>query len=94
MLQDEIAQKESIIKSISDNRWLISPESIRTYRSIAEKLRVPYAFDYLSEGESVGYNATASVFAQSCSDGLDQSKIDSFVKTLDQDTYLVYMEGQ
>lgn len=94
MLQDEIAQKESIIKSISDNRWLISPESIRTYRSIAEKLRVPYAFDYLSEGESGGYNATASVIAQSCSDGLDQSKIDSFVKTLDQDTYLVYMEGQ
>lgn len=93
-LQDEIAQKESMIKSISDNRWLISPESIEAYRSVAENLRIPYASDYLSEGESGGYNAIASVIAQYCSDGLDQSEIDSFIKTLDQVTYLVYMEGQ
>lgn len=93
-IRDEIAQKERMIESLSSSRWQISPESISVYRSVAETLRVPCDSEYLSEGESGGYGAIASVIAQYCSDGLEQSEIDSFIKELDRVTYLVYMEGQ
>ena len=94
VLRDEIVQKERVIESVSADRWQISPKSIAVYRSVAENLRVPYDSAYLAEDESGGYNAIASVIAQYCSDGLEQAEIDSFIKALDQVTYLVYMEGQ
>lgn len=93
-LREEIAQKEAMIESVEEHQWLISPESIEAYRAVAQNLRIPYASVYLSEGGSGGYNAIAAVIAQYCSDGLEHPEIDSFIKALDQVTYLVYMEGQ
>ena len=94
ILRDQITQKERLIESVAASRWMISPESIAVYRSVAENLRVPFDSAYLSEGESGGYNAISAVIAQYCSDGLEAAEIDALIKELDRVTYLVYMEGQ
>lgn len=94
ILRDEIAQKERMIESVAESRWMISPESISIYRSVAGNLRVPFDSPYLSEDESGGYNAISAIIVQYCSDGLEAAEIDAFIKELDRVTYLVYMEGQ
>ena len=83
-----------MIESVAESRWMISPESISIYRSVAGNLRVPFDSPYLSEAESGGYNAISAIIVQYCSDGLEAAEIDAFIKELDRVTYLVYMEGQ
>lgn len=92
-IQEEIDQKKLMIERVADNEWSISDESIQAYRDVVEHLRIPYDSAFLGENMTGGFAAISEIIARFCADGLTTDELGTFIKALDQVTYMVYAEG-
>lgn len=74
---DAIAQKEAQITSVQDD-WLISAESIANYRSVAQKLVIPYGGPFF--GGNAGLEAPETVIDAVCGQELSEVSLDSLLE--------------
>lgn len=92
-IEDDIIEKQAMIEHVTANRWDISAESIETYRSIAQHLRIPFQSALLIQGEGSGYDILYSVVSQHCADGLEAGEIDALITELDRVATMINLEN-
>lgn len=93
-LEDRIVQTETMIKSIAENPWEISPQSIELYRQIAQNIYVPYQSVLLVQGRSGGYQALYNVVLQYCSGEFNSGIVDAMINELNRVAMMVDIENQ
>ena len=93
-LEDRIVQTETMIGSVSENPWEISPQSIELYRQIAQNIHIPYQSVLLVQGSSGGYQALYDVVLQYCSGEFNSGTVDAMINELNRVAMMVDMENQ
>ena len=92
-IEEEIVQKQLIIEYVSENKWDISPESIDTFRAIAQNIYIPYQSVLLSKGSGGGYNTLISVIYQHCSDSFGAGEIEALIADLNRVSTMIDLEN-
>lgn len=93
-LQDTLSQRESALVRLEKNQWEISQESIESYRSIAENLKIPYWSVFLSDAENSGMTVIAPIIQKFCDQGMQASNVDLFIQDLDRVARMIFLERQ
>ena len=93
-LEDRIVQTETMIESVSENPWEISPQSIELYRQIAQNIHIPYQSVLLVQGSSGGYQALYDVVLQYCSGEFNSGTVDAMINELNRVAMMVDMENR
>lgn len=92
-IEEEIVQKQLTIEYVSENKWDISPESIDTFRAIAQNIYIPYQSVLLSKGSGGGYNTLISVIYQHCSDSFGAGEIEALIADLNRVSTMIDLEN-
>jgi len=92
-IMESTASKTAAIENIEENSWLISPEGIENYRSVAQYMRIPYASVFLTEDESSGLASLQPVIERYCTQGLSADTIDRFIGELNRISQMIHSEG-
>ena len=93
-IADQIAQKQSTIEYVAENKWDISPESIEIYRDVAQNLYIPYQSALLSQEAGGGDDMLRSVVAEHCGNGLQAGEIEALIADLDRVSTMIDLESE
>lgn len=92
-IEEEIAQKQLTIEYVSENKWDISPESIDTFRAVAQNMYIPYQSALLSKETGGGFDTLVSVVYQHCSESFGAGEIEALIADLNRVSTMIYLEG-
>lgn len=92
-IEEAIAQKQLTIEHVSENKWDISPESIDTFRAIAQNMYIPYQSALLLKEAGGGYDTLVSVIDQHCSEGFGAGEIEALIADLNRVSTMIDLES-
>lgn len=93
-IADALTTKRIQRENLENFAWLISPESVTCYRTLAENLKIPYASHFLTDEENSGMATLEPIISKFCAQELSPSTVDAFIRELDGMAKMIYQEGQ